>query len=101
WVEGGGTTVVVVPLIALRGDLQRRCAAFGISCVEWDSRRPPDEASIVLVTPESALSVDFLTFLNRQRMCHRLDRIVVDECHIMLNRQADFRPQMQRLGRLM
>ncbi|RMJ20764.1 hypothetical protein PHISP_08366, partial [Aspergillus sp. HF37] len=77
-----------------------RCTGLKISCVEWDSRRPPDEASIVLVTPESALSPDFMTFLNRQRMCQRLDRIVVDECHIMLNGQADFRPQMQQLGRL-
>lgn len=47
-----GTTVVVVPVITLRGDLQQRCAKLGISCVEWESRRPPDEASIVLVTPE-------------------------------------------------
>jgi superfamily II DNA helicase RecQ len=31
---GGGLTVVVVPLIALRGDLQRRCVQAGVSCVE-------------------------------------------------------------------
>jgi superfamily II DNA helicase RecQ len=53
-----------------------------------------------LVTPESALGHDFITFLNRQRMLHRLDRIVIDECHIVLNDQTDFRPQMQRLGQL-
>jgi superfamily II DNA helicase RecQ len=100
WVEPAGTTVVVVPLIALRGDLTQRCHALGISCVEWESRRPPDDASIVLVTPESALSEDFMTFLNRQRMMQRLDRIVIDECHIVLNQQADFRPEMQQLGRL-
>jgi superfamily II DNA helicase RecQ len=68
WVSGG-LTVVVVPLIALRQDLQKRCAVAGISCVEWESRRPPDEAAIVLVTPESALSEDFITFLNRQQVC--------------------------------
>jgi len=66
---GGGLTVVVVPLVALRGDVQRRCAQAGISCVQWESRRPPDEAAIVLVTPESALSEDFITFLNRQQVC--------------------------------
>ena len=32
---------------------------------------------------------------------HRLDRIIIDECHIVLNDQADFRPQMQQLGQLM
>jgi superfamily II DNA helicase RecQ len=31
---GGGLTVVVVPLIALRGDLQQRCTQAGISCVQ-------------------------------------------------------------------
>ncbi|KKZ66219.1 hypothetical protein EMCG_08055 [[Emmonsia] crescens] len=101
WVGPGGTTVVVVPLVALRGDMQRRCEELGISCVEWESRRPPDEASIVLVTPESALSEDFITFLNRQRLNHRLDRMVIDECHTVLNDQVNFRPQMQQLGKLM
>jgi superfamily II DNA helicase RecQ len=71
WVSGG-LTVVVVPLIALRQDLEKRCAAAGISCIEWESRRPPDEAAIVLVTPESALSEDFMTFLNRQQVCPNL-----------------------------
>ncbi|KAJ5302427.1 hypothetical protein N7476_009226 [Penicillium atrosanguineum] len=99
WVAGG-LTVVVVPLIALRADLQDRCTTLGISCVAWESRRPPDEASIVLVTPESALSTEFTTFLNRQRMMQRLDRIVIDECHILLNRDTTFRPMMQQLGRL-
>jgi hypothetical protein len=100
WVEPGGLTVVVVPLIALRGDLHQRCTKLGISCVEWESRRPPDEASIVLVTPEWALGEDFTTFLNRQRLLSRLDRIVIDECHVVLNDQTHFRPQLQRLGRL-
>ena len=100
WVAPRGTTVVVVPLIALRGDLQHRWATLGITCVEWESRRPPDEASIVLVTPESAITEDFMTFLNRQRLQHRLDRIVIDECHVILNNQKDFRPAMAQLGRL-
>jgi superfamily II DNA helicase RecQ len=34
WVEPGGTTVVVVPLIALRGDMKRCCDKFGIACAE-------------------------------------------------------------------
>jgi len=39
--EPGGLTVVVVPLIALRGDLHRRCTNWGYHAVEWESRRPP------------------------------------------------------------
>jgi superfamily II DNA helicase RecQ len=32
--EQGGTTIVVVLLIALRGDMKRRCTKLGILCVE-------------------------------------------------------------------
>jgi superfamily II DNA helicase RecQ len=88
----GGTTVVVVPLVALRADMQQQCQQLGILCMAWESRRPPDAASIVLVTPESAVSPDFQTFLNRLRWMRRLDRIVIDECHVVLNSQRDFRP---------
>jgi superfamily II DNA helicase RecQ len=35
WVaQRGGLTVVVVPLTALRTDLQQRCQAAGIPCIE-------------------------------------------------------------------
>ncbi|KAF7184872.1 hypothetical protein CNMCM7691_007515 [Aspergillus felis] len=94
----GGTTIIVVLLVALRADMTWRCQELGISCVPWESRRPPDAASIVLVTPESAVSPDFQTFLNRLRWTRRLDRIVIDKCHVVLNNQRDFRPQMAQLG---
>jgi superfamily II DNA helicase RecQ len=99
WV-GGGLTVVVVPLIALRHDMQRRSKQLGVAWVEWDSRGPPDEASIVLVTAEATRSESFQTFLNRQRVLQRLERIVMDEWHIVLNEQEAFRADLQRLGDL-
>jgi hypothetical protein len=96
----GGCTIIVMPLLSLRVDLMMRCQALGISCVLWESRRPPDNAAIVLVTPESTENPDFYTFLNRQRQLRRLDQIVIDKCHVILNKQKDFRPAMARLGRL-
>ncbi|KAF4310443.1 Helicase [Botryosphaeria dothidea] len=85
WTEPGGTTVVVVPLIALRADMKERCSKLGISCTEWEARRPPDAESIVLVTLEAALSDEFMTFLNRLRAMRQLDRIIINECHVVLN----------------
>ncbi|KAI0568547.1 ATP-dependent DNA helicase recQ, partial [Pyrenophora tritici-repentis] len=57
-------------------------------------------AAVVLVTPESAVGEEFATFLNRLRATRQLDRIIIDECHIVLNRQYTFRKQMQQLGKL-
>ena len=99
--EPGGLTVVVVPLRSLRADMKRRCDEMGIRCGVWDPRRPGDAASIVLVTPERAVSDEFGTFLNRMKTTRRLDRIVIDECHVMLNEGFAFRKQLQQLGKLM
>jgi superfamily II DNA helicase RecQ len=98
--EQGGTTIVIVPLIALRRDMNRRCQKLEISCIDWESRHPPDTAAVVLVTPESAVGEAFATFLNRLQATRQLDRIVIDECHILLNRQYMFRKHMQQLGKL-
>ena len=100
WAEQAGTTIVVVPLISLRGDMMRRCKELGISCAEWQSQKPADAAAIVFVTPESAVGEGFATFINRLRATRQLDRIVIDECHIVLNGQYKFRKQMQQLGKL-
>lgn len=88
------TTVVVVPLVALQADIQRRCQQLGISYMAWESRRPPDAASIMLVTPESTVSPNFQTFLNQLRWMRRLDHIMINKCHVVLNSQGDFQPQM-------
>jgi superfamily II DNA helicase RecQ len=96
--EQGGTTIVVVPLIVLRSNMKQRCKKLGISCVEWESCCPPDAAAVVLVTPESSVREAFATFLNRLQATRQLDRIVIDECHVVLNQQYTFRKQMQQLG---
>ena len=100
WVEPGGVTIVVVPLKALRKDMVHRCEKLGIRCAVWTGRDQPDSASIVLVTPEKAASEEFGTFMSRIRQTRRLDRIVIDECHVILNNQLDFRKNLQELGKL-
>jgi Helicase conserved C-terminal domain len=87
-------------LVSLRGNLKDRCVQAGIECVEWDSRKPQEWASIVLVTPESAVSEGFGNFINRQRAMGRLDRIVVDECHVVLDSIGGWRSRMLGLRAL-
>jgi superfamily II DNA helicase RecQ len=101
FVEAGGLTVVVVPLDGLRTNMMWRCQQMGIKCVAWSARQPADAASIVLVTPERAVSEEFGTFLNRMKMSKRLDRVVIDECHVMFNQGLGFRKQLQQMGKLM
>lgn len=95
-----GMTVVIVPLVSLRGDMRKRCEGLGIGCVEWSAGRPEEWATLVLVTPESATSTTFWNFINRQRAMGRLDRIVVDECHTILDSQGGFRTKMLGLRSL-
>lgn len=92
-----GMTVVVVPVISLRQDLADRCQRAGIRCVEWNAAQPADGAQIVLVTPESTTTSTFQTFMNRQRALGVLDRIVVDECHVILESVDGWRPKVRAL----
>jgi superfamily II DNA helicase RecQ len=93
----GGITVVVAPLIALRDSLQDRCDELGIPCAKWDGRRPPYWARIVLVTPEGAVTKAFGRFIDEKRMLQQLDRIVIDECHVLLESNATWRPDVLKL----
>ena len=95
-----GTTVVISPLVSLQEHMVERCQQAGISCVKWDPRNCHSPSQIVIVTPESAVSKSFATFLDRLQGLHQLDRVVFDECHTVLDSSVDFRPKMRQLGEL-
>jgi len=100
WCSKDGVSVVVVPLIALRQDMMIRCRGMGIPCREWSRGSIPHAARLIFVTPESAISEDFQTCINRLQATQQLDRIIIDECHVILNNQLDFRRKLQRMGEL-
>ena len=98
FIAPSGMTIVVVPLIELRRDKIRRCEQVGIVAREWEENRQVDDATVVFVTPESAAGGGLNSFMNRNR--RKVDRMVIDECHVMLNRRSSFRREMARVGRL-
>ncbi|EXA31534.1 hypothetical protein FOVG_17156 [Fusarium oxysporum f. sp. pisi HDV247] len=99
--DNGGTTIVIVPLISLRDDLHGRCAKSEIGTYIWKSREGHQIAPIVFVTPESAMTKEFGDFVNGLQARCALDRVVVDECHTILDSTARFRPQMMELGQVL
>ena len=82
-----GLIVVVVPLVGLRQDMMDRCEKLGIPCIEWHRqiRAEVIPSRLIFVTPESAVTEEFQMFLSRKRAASELDRIFIDECHVILN----------------
>ncbi|CAG8279307.1 unnamed protein product [Penicillium salamii] len=64
WISKG-LMVIVVPLVALHKELYNRCMNLDISCAQWDSLYSLDLVSIMFVTSESTLSMEFCIYLNR------------------------------------
>ena len=87
-----GTTVLVVPLIALRGDLMRRMRELRIEHIEWQPGERRD-APLVVVSVEAAETKDFCKYARVLISQQKLDRIVVDECHLNVT-AVEYRPSV-------
>ena len=99
--QKSGTTVVVVPLKTLERSLHERCRKAGISSIMWDKGQADRMAQVVFVQPESAVGTRFNQYLNRLEGLGQLDRIVIDECHTVLQSGPDFRPKMREAGAML
>ena len=90
-----GITILVVPLVSLYGDMLRRVNELRIDHLEW---RPGEsrEAALVLVSVEAASSSDFGKYAKRLIREQKLDRIVIDECHLTVI-AAEYRPSIVKL----
>jgi Lhr-like helicase len=90
------TTILVVPMIALRGDLLRRCLLVGIRPLIW-TQHCKQSASLVLVSAEAVCTEAFLTYAHGLVAQQELARIVIDECHLTIT-AGDYRSCMLQLG---
>ena len=78
-------TVVVVPLVSLLSNQVRRCQQAGLRVARWGETKAVRQAQVVLITPESAVTKAFGRFLQERIGAGVLDRVVIDECHILLD----------------
>jgi superfamily II DNA helicase RecQ len=82
-----GVTVVVVPYRALIEDLVQRISDCGVDCMEWKHGNT-NPASVVVVSADVAGDItsngNFLGYAQLLKGKGLLQRIVLDECHLVL-----------------
>ena len=93
-----GLTIVVVPTLSLQEDVKRRCEAAGIRCVAWsEGGTGRYSCQIIVVIAEAAVTMAFARFIDVKRASQQLERIVIDECHTVLESTEEWRPEVRRL----
>jgi superfamily II DNA helicase RecQ len=95
-IAGAGTTILILPTVALRGDMIGRFHQVGIRPLVW-SIGCKQSASLVIVSAEAACTQSFLEYCHQEVSKQRLERIVVDEAHLTVT-ASDYRPCMGQLG---
>jgi superfamily II DNA helicase RecQ len=94
-----GLTILVVPIVALKDDQKRRCKEAGLEVHSWNdqSNIGARSAQVVIVTPESAVTKAFGRLINSEYYSGRLERIVIDECHVVLDSINGWREKIKEL----
>jgi superfamily II DNA helicase RecQ len=82
-----GQTVVVVPYRTLQADIVRRLREWGIEAAVWDADNVGSMPCkrVVVLTPEAANTAAFEHYVRRELLTSTIDRLVVDECHNILD----------------
>jgi hypothetical protein len=93
---GAGTTIVIVPVLALKKDTVRKCRDFGIDCRVWNEEPAYGIGNaLVLVSLDEAVGITFRGFLHRLQSEGQLGCIVLDECHLVVT-ASRYRESMEK-----
>jgi superfamily II DNA or RNA helicase len=94
--EGAATTILILPTVALCGNMIERLDGVKLNYHIW-SPGSTKSAPLVITSAETACTNGFLEYANRLIDRQRLDRIVVDECHLTVT-ASDYRRSMSQLA---
>jgi len=95
-------TIVIMPLVALRQDLIRRCTEWGIKYWQYNRGDQMHERlhavpSLVFVDVDTAVTSTFITFVKQLSDIDRLDRLILDEAHLVVT-ASDYRENLGLLA---
>lgn len=86
---GAGTTVLIMPPVALKQDTARGCELMGVECSAWSRKQVSAFGSTrVIVSLEKALSVELESYFEGLDAVDQLGSITVDECHLVVTASA-------------
>jgi superfamily II DNA helicase RecQ len=88
-------TILIIPLVSLHGDMLQCVREIKIDHLEWKLGKS-QEVALILVSAEAVSSKDFMKYARRLIAEQKLDRIVVDKCHLTVV-AAEYRPSIIEL----
>jgi len=98
--EPEGTTVLILPFIALMDEMKRRLKKVlpTFRAEQWHKDRSTNDTlpHILLVSIEEAISMEFQSFIQIANVNQGVRRWVMDEFHVLIT-QSDFRVMFPRL----
>jgi superfamily II DNA helicase RecQ len=89
------TTILVLPMVILQGDMLRRCHLIDIRPLIW-SIDYKQSALLVIVSAEAVYTKTFLDYARGLVSRQKLDRIVINKGHLTIT-ISDYRPYMAQL----
>lgn len=96
----GRLIVVIILLISLQGNLINRYQKLKISYAKQRSNKMPGDILIIFITPKSAITKRFLDFLESWQVIAKVDQVIINKCHIIIEGSLSFRPKLYKLGTL-
>ena len=91
-------TIVILPLVGLKLDILRRAKEFNIPCSIFEETR--EFKNLTLVSIESIVSSTFVGLVQELINSSSLDRIILDECHLLIS-SSSYRSIMFRFKEIL